>query len=132
MNIYFIVAIVFFLGVLLFWISVVIKISRKKKLSLEKNRYYKKIIKQISSNLSSKEKIIDYDKTYHKVLQDLWYYWTFWQILKQVPIEIHDINKIWTLHRLRNKLVHDFDLLSESILKKNASEYKKELEKIIN
>jgi hypothetical protein len=52
--------------------------------------------------------------------------------LKQVPIEIHDINKIWTLHRVRNKLVHDFDLLSENVLRKNASEYKKELEKIIN
>lgn len=132
MNIYLIIAIVFFLSVLLFWISIIIKISKKKNLNIERKRYYKKIIKQLSVNLSNKEKIIDYDKTYHKVLQDLWYVWTFWQILKQAPIEIHDINKVWALHKIRNKLVHDFDLLSESILKKNASDYKKELEKIIN
>jgi len=38
---------------------------------------------------------------------------------------------IWELHKLRNKLVHDFDLLSEKVLKTKSSEYKSQIEKLI-
>lgn len=131
MNIYFFIAIFLFLSVIFFWISIIIKTSRKKRLTLDRRRYYKKILKQISSNISSKEKIIDYDKMYHKVLIDLWYTWSFWDILKQYPNEIDNINWVWELHKMRNKLVHEFDLLDENVLKKMASKYKKEIEKLI-
>jgi uncharacterized protein YutE (UPF0331/DUF86 family) len=51
--------------------------------------------------------------------------------LKLEPKEISDINKIWELHKLRNKLVHDFDLLDDGILNKKAEEYKGEIERLL-
>jgi hypothetical protein len=48
--------------------------------------------------------------------------------LKSNPKEIRDLNTIWELHKIRNKLVHDFSSLSESVLKKKGNEYKKEVE----
>jgi len=47
--------------------------------------------------------------------------------LKQKPSEIRDINNIWELHKLRNKLVHDFDLLSDGVLRKKSQNYEKEI-----
>jgi hypothetical protein len=48
--------------------------------------------------------------------------------LKSEPREIGDINKIWNLHKVRNKLVHDFNTHSEDFLRRNADEYKMEVE----
>jgi hypothetical protein len=45
---------------------------------------------------------------------------------------ISDINKIWELHKFRNKLVHDFDSFNEKVLNKKGEEYKIELEKLLN
>jgi uncharacterized protein YutE (UPF0331/DUF86 family) len=56
---------------------------------------------------------------------------TFGEILKSKPREIDDLNKIWELHKLRNKLVHDFDLLDDIILTKKSKEYQKEFEKLL-
>jgi uncharacterized protein YutE (UPF0331/DUF86 family) len=61
----------------------------------------------------------------------LWYKWDFWNILKTVPIVISDIDKIWELHKIRNKLVHDFDAISRYNLAKSEREYKEELEKLL-
>ncbi|MDR2411073.1 MAG: hypothetical protein LBD88_00190 [Candidatus Peribacteria bacterium] len=44
---------------------------------------------------------------------------------------ISDIDKIWELHKFRNKLVHDFDLFNANILNKKENEYKTELEKLL-
>ncbi len=131
MSIEFYLAIWFLISVISFWISIILKFSRKRKLSREDRKYFKKHFNQINIKLSSKERIIDYDKLYHKVLLWLWYEWTFWEILKQYPIEINDIEKVWELHKLRNKLVHDFDLLDERLLKQKANQYKKILSQII-
>ena len=62
----------------------------------------------------------------------MWYEGNFWEILKLNPEEIKNINKIWELHKLRNKLVHDFDLLEEVILNRKSKEYKQEILKLLN
>jgi len=115
-----IIVFIFFL-----WIFLIIKFSKKNKINLNTKKDLEKKFKQIKSINSNKEKIIDYDKLFHKILHNLWYSWTFWEILKTEPRIISDINKIWELHKFRNKLVHDFDLMSENVLKLNALEYEK-------
>lgn len=106
--------------------------KKQKKLDKDKLKSFEKILKKINLNSSNKEKIIDYDKIYHKILLELWYVWNFWDILKLNPKEISDINKIWELHKLRNKLAHDFDLLEEKILLSKQKEYLYEIEKLLN
>ncbi len=102
-----------------------------KKLSTERIKDFQKKLKQIQSNISSKEKIIDSDKLYHKILQAIWYNWDFWEILKQRPIIIWDLDKIWELHKIRNKLVHDFDQFDERVLLTKSNEFVKEIEKLL-
>ncbi len=127
MNIY----IIIFLVIVLVWIFLVFKFSKKKWISENDRTFFIKQLKKISSNNSYKEQIIDLDKLYHKILQAFWYKWSFWEILKQKPIVIWNLNKIWELHKLRNKLVHDFDILSENILKEKSLNYQKEIVKIL-
>ena len=121
------VAFVIVLGVFL-----VFKYTRKKKLSDAKKKIFLKNFHRIKILSSSKEKIIDFDKLYHQLLKWIWYEGTFWEILKLEAKEISNLNKIWELHKLRNKLVHDFDLLEENILKKRALEYEKEIKRLLN
>jgi hypothetical protein len=130
MNLY----IIFFILLLLIvfiWIFVIFKFTKKYKIPKEKIIFFNKQLRKIITNWSYKEQIIDIDKLYHKVLQEAGYNGTFWEILKLEPSEIWDIQKIWELHKLRNKLVHDFDLLSEKVLKNKSLEYKKQIEKLI-
>ncbi|MDR1945011.1 MAG: hypothetical protein LBQ59_02780 [Candidatus Peribacteria bacterium] len=44
---------------------------------------------------------------------------------------ISDIDKIWELHKFRNKLVHEFDSFNTSVLNRNEREYKSEIEKLL-
>lgn len=113
---------------IIYAITVVIKYSRKKKMSAEKRKHFQTLFKRIVRWVSSKEKIVDMDKLYHKILLALWYEGTFWEILKMCPNEIWDLDKVWEIHKLRNKIVHDFDNHDEIFLKKKSVEYKKELE----
>ncbi len=106
--------------------------KKSKKLSPEKIKDFEKKLKQINTNISSKEKIIDSDKLYHKILQEAWYNWDFWEILKQKPLIINDLDKIWELHKIRNKLVHDFDQFDERVLLTKSNEFVKEIEKLLN
>ena len=48
-------------------------------------------------------------------------------MIKLEPNEIWNINKVWELHKLRNKLVHDFDLIDEKVLQKAENEYFREI-----
>jgi len=130
MNLYTIIIIIFVL-IILIWIFLIFKFTKKYKINPEKITFFKKQLKRIIANGSYKEQVIDIDKLYHKVLQEADYQGTFGEILKSEPTEIWNIQKIWELHKLRNKLVHDFDLLSEKVLKQKSIDYKKEIEKLI-
>jgi len=121
----------FFLSTLVFWISIILKFSKKKKLSEADKKELKNIFKNMKVNKSDKEKLIDYDKLYHKILQKFWYNWTFWEILKTKPNEIWNLNKVWELHKLRNKLVHDVDEKIKENLSLKVKEYEKEIEIIL-
>lgn len=116
-----------FLFIIIIWIYLIFKYGTTNKLSRENKKYFLKLLKKIKSNISPKEGIVDCDKLYHKILLGLWYKWTFWEILKLNPKEVRDINKIWELHKLRNKLVHDFDLVNRGVLKKKTIEYEREI-----
>ncbi len=116
--------------ILLLWLYIIFFYTWWKKLSQNSINYYKKLIKEIEDkNISSKEKIITYDKIYHNILQEVWYKWSFWDILKKKPIVIKDIQKIWELHKLRNTLVHD---LSEQTEKKLINYSEKYYDEILN
>jgi len=121
----------FFISTLVFWISIILKFSKKKKLSEADKKELKNIFKNMKVNKSDKEKLIDYDKLYHKILQKFWYNWTFWEILKTKPNEIWNLNKVWELHKLRNKLVHDVDEKIKENLSLKVKEYEKEIEIIL-
>ena len=121
----------FFISTLVFWISIILKFSKKKKLSEADKKELKNIFKNMKVNKSDKEKLIDYDKLYHKILQQFWYTWTFWEILKTKPNEIWNLNKVWELHKLRNKLVHDVDEEIKENLFLKVKEYEKEIEIIL-
>jgi len=127
MNLYIYIIIWFFISLISYALFTVIKLSIKKKIPKQKKAYLNKLFKDISIKNWSKEKIIDYDKLYHKILIEMWYSWTFWEILKLEPNEIWNINKVWELHKLRNKLVHDFDSIDEKYLKSKEKEYKNEI-----
>ena len=105
--------------------------KRSKKLSSDKIKDFQKKLSIIKNSSSSKEKLIDSDKLYHKILQEIWYKWDFWSILKQKPIIIWDLSKIWELHKIRNKLVHDFEEHNESFLPSKSKEFIQEIEKLI-
>ncbi len=127
MNIY----VIIFLIIIFFWILLVIKFRKSYKISDSKKRFFRGQLKKISSSVSYKEQVVDMDKLYHKILLEAGYNWTFWEILKQEPSEISNLNKIWELHKLRNKLVHDFDNVSETVLKNKALEYNKEVRNLL-
>ena len=124
--------IIIFIIILFIWIFLLFKFRNKKnKISSTKVTFFNNQLKRLIANWSYKEQIIDIDKLYHKVLVEGWYNWTFWEILKSEAREIWNLNKIWELHKLRNKLVHDFDTSSETVLKNKSLEYKNEFNKLI-
>ncbi len=128
MNWYEILAICAFVWIISFWVIVILRHSKKKKLDESKQKELKKLLKNINSiDNNPKQKIIDYDKLYHKILQELGYEGNFWEILKKEPNEIRDLDKVWKLHKLRNKLVHEFDLVTNATLNKKAEEYEREI-----
>ncbi len=121
--------------VFLLWITLIFYFKNKYKKSLNSSRidFFMKKIKLISHpSFSWKEKILEYDKFYHAILKEAWYNWTFWDILKSKPQEITDINHIWELHKIRNKLAHDIADISENILNKKAMEFEKEVIVLLN
>ena len=79
----------------------------------------------------SVEQIIEYDKIYHHILKSLGYRWSFWEILKRNPKEIKNINDVWEVHKLRNRLVHDLKQPKKN-LDKEALRYRLITEKFLN
>ena len=105
--------------------------NKKKKLTAIQKKEITRFFNKIKKSSSNKEKIIDFDKLYHKILQELWYSWSFGEILKKEPKEVLNLNKIWELHKLRNNLVHSFDWEKEDFLEKKQKEYIKEINLIL-
>ena len=97
--------------------------NKKRKLTINQKKEITRFFNNIKKSKSNKEKIIDFDKLYHKILLELWYMWTFWEILKKEPKEVLNLNKIWELHKLRNNLVHSFNWEKEDFLEKKSKEY---------
>lgn len=128
MNIYLEFLVFFLVLVIIFFAFFYYK---PKKLSSQKIAQFRQFQRKISSFDSFKEQILDYDKLYHKMLMAYWYHGTFWDILKQKPRIILNLNKIWELHKLRNKLAHDFDHIDEKILQQKSKEYFDEISILI-
>ena len=76
------------------------------------------------------EQIIEYDKIYHHILKSLGYRGSFWEILKRNPKEVKNLNEVWELHKLRNRLVHDLKQPKKN-LHKEAQRYKDVTEKFL-
>jgi len=127
MNDLFLYIVIFLFFIVIFWIFLIFKFSKNKKLSKDNINFFKKNIEFINKINSKKEQIIDYDKIYHKILLELWYKWTFGEILKSKPSQINNLQNIWELHKLRNKLSHDLDIIDEKILSKKSQDFKNEL-----
>lgn len=121
-----------FVIIVLVWLFLIFKFKKRYKISQQKKIFFTKQLKNIIWLNSYKEQLVDMDKLYHKILLEAWYKWTFWEILKQEPREVSNLNKIWELHKFRNKLVHDFDYSSEKILKENSINYITEIKKLLN
>ena len=119
--------ILIFIIILWFLFLAFFSYKTSKKLNQSKIIEFKKILNSIEKSASEKEKIIDLDKLYHKILLEFGYKWSFWDILKQKPIIIKELNKIWELHKVRNKLAHDFDNFDEKFLSKTANDFIKEI-----
>lgn len=128
MNIYLLVLFIF----LIIWIFLIYKFKWKYRLENKKKIFFLEQLEYIVSLDSYKEQIIDLDKLYHKILLEVWYRWTFWEILKKNPSIISNVNNIWKLHKLRNKLVHDFELLKMNELKEFAFSYVNEIKKLLS
>jgi len=105
--------------------------NKKKKLTTSQKKEITRFFNKIKKSKSNKEKIIDFDKLFHKILIELWYKWNFWEILKKEPKEVININKIWELHKLRNNLVHQFNNEKDDFLEKKVKEYIKEINLIL-
>lgn len=99
------------------------KISQKRKHSLLQN------LKK-SQSYTPKEQFIFLDSLYHRTLQEYGYRGTFWEILLKKPKEIHNIEKIWKLHKMRNKMVHELEYELKNI-GENIEAYKKEFFKLL-
>ena len=119
-----------FFWALYWWFAIIAKYS-KQSLSKEDRKNFKKKFFEIKNLKSDREKIIFYDKHYHQIFLKLGYKWTFWEILKQKPIQIENLNKIWELHKIRNNLVHEFDEKIEKNLDKKVKEYEYQIEFIL-
>lgn len=97
----------------------------------------KKVCKEIvcfvskAEKLSPKQQIVEYDKIYHHTLKKLGYQGTFWEILKQKPREIKNIQDIWDIHKFRNTLVHELRDLDERFILKQSKRYKLIVDKFV-
>ncbi len=104
--------------------------KRKPKLSKDRIWYYQKEIKKCVYS-SPQDKIIQYDKILNYILKDLWYEWNLADQLKQNPKEIKDIQTIWKLHKLRNRLAHELSPIANNILLNESKNFEKELFKLL-
>ncbi len=118
--------------VVVIWIFVLFIWWNKKSQKLSKNKidFYKKEIKKCAY-FSLNEKIIFYDKILNHILIDLWYTWNLWEQLRKNPKEIKNIQEIWRLHKLRNRISHELWVISNTDLIKEGNNFEKEINKLL-
>lgn len=106
-------------------------IRQKYTLTPWEKMKFRKLLKQILNKQWGKAQIIDLDKLLHHILKASGYTGTFWEILKKEPKVLPNIQKIWTFHKLRNTLVHEFTNHTNTQLLKQADEYSSEITTIL-
>lgn len=126
---YFFLAIIII--ILLVGVFLTFRFSGKKELKKDKKSYYQKEIQKVSVLPSSSERIMRYDMIMHHILKDYGYSGNVWDQLKAKPRMINNLNVIWGLHKLRNKLAHDMEPISPDLLEKKAQEFEKEVLKLL-
>lgn len=117
--------------ILLVGVFVTFRFSGKKNLSKSQKTYYKQEIQKTSTLPSLQEQILQYDKILNHILKDYGYNGTVGDQLKAKPRIINNLNTIWSLHKLRNKLAHDMEPVSVDLLDKKAQEFEKEILRLL-
>lgn len=131
MSTFTVIALLCVIGVLLSAMFLAYKYTHPRKLSKERQKFFYNQLWKIQGYADAKMIIVDIDKWYHKVLQEIWNSGDFGTILKSQPREIGNIQKIRDLHKLRNTLVHDFREFDKKILATKAYEYVQEAQKLL-
>ena len=72
-----------------------------------------------------------YDIIMHHILKDYGYSGTVGDQLKAKPRMMNNLNAIWSLHKLRNKLAHDMGTVSADLLERKAQEFEEEILKLL-
>lgn len=126
---YTIIWIVLFLCVITIYLS--FKYSKKKKLPLKRKHYYSNKLAQIEKEDYYKQ-IILFDSMLSNILKELWYEWWLWEQLRRKPtIIFKQLNPIWELHKLRNRIAHELWVINENLLKNSAARYKQIITEIL-
>ncbi|EKD29379.1 MAG: hypothetical protein ACD_78C00429G0001 [uncultured bacterium (gcode 4)] len=97
----------------------------------DKKDYYRKEIQKVSALPSPTEQIMRYDMIMHHILKDYGYSGNVGDQLKAKPRMMNNLNAIWSLHKLRNKLAHSMDTVSVDLLERKADEFEKEVLKLL-
>lgn len=116
-----IIIVIILFGVIVTFVSS----TTKKHLKKDKKSYYEKEIQKVSTLPSPTERIMRYDMIMHHILKDYGYSGTVGDQLKAKPRMMSNLNVIWSLHKLRNKLAHDMGTVSVDLLEKKAQEFEK-------
>ena len=126
---YFFLAII--IVILLVGVFLTFRFSGKKDLKKDKKDYYRKEIQKVSTLPSPTERIMRYDMILHHILKDYGYSGNVWDQLKAKPRMMNNLNAIWSLHKLRNKLAHSMETISPDLLERKAQEFEKEVLKLL-
>jgi len=117
--------------ILLVGVFLTFRFSGKKQLTKGQRNYYRKEIQKVSTLPSSSERIMRYDMIMYHILKDYGYSGTVGDQLKAKPRMMKNLNAIWSLHKLRNKLAHDMDTVSAGLLERKAQEFEKEVLRLL-
>jgi len=72
-----------------------------------------------------------YDNILHHILKEYGYQGTLGDQLKAKPLIIDNLDTIWNLHKLRNRLAHDMEAISASVLENKSREFEKEVLRLL-
>lgn len=104
--------------------------GKRKKLPAGRVAYYQGEISKCA-NLSPSERIMHYDKILHHILRDYGYAGMVGDQLKAKPAVIIDLNAVWELHKLRNRLAHEMEAQSDGLLERKSKEFERVLQNLL-